>query len=75
MKHSKNMAEYFTKVRKRDGREVPFNQEMITNAILKAMNAASEGSEKDAKEVSEKVIKSLIKKYRKAQKRRYLENR
>lgn len=63
MKQHKNMPDYFTKVKKRDGREVPFNQERIAKAILGAMKAAGEGDEKVAEKVSEKVVKALMKKY------------
>ena len=51
------------RVRKRDGRIVPFDQTRITNAILKAMQAVNEGEEKDASSVSDKVAKELKKKY------------
>lgn len=51
------------KVRKRDGRVVPFDQARITSAILKAMQAVKEGKEQDASMVSDKVFKELKKKY------------
>jgi len=53
----------FKTVRKRDGRLVPFDESRITNAILKAMHAIGEGTEKDAERVSEKVAKELGKTY------------
>lgn len=53
----------FTSVRKRDGRIVPFNQSRITNAVLKAMKASGEGNERDAQQVSDKVVKELTKKF------------
>lgn len=56
---------YFTSVRKRDGRVVFFDQSRITNAILKAMNATGEGDEKTAEKVSGKVLKELTRKYQK----------
>ena len=37
----------FKFVKKRDGSVVPFNQDRITQAILKAMNATKEGGEAD----------------------------
>ena len=52
----------FAEVRKRDGRIVPFDQNRITNAILRAMQAAGEGDPaKDAERVSEQVIGTLSK--------------
>ncbi|OHB17299.1 MAG: ribonucleoside-triphosphate reductase, partial [Parcubacteria group bacterium RIFCSPHIGHO2_01_FULL_40_30] len=53
----------FKQVRKRDGAIVPFDQDRITAAILKAMTAASEGEMKEAKKVSDRVLKELLKKY------------
>lgn len=55
------------KVRKRDGRIVAFNQSKITNAIRKALLATEEipNSEidKTAKQLSDEVVKSLMKKF------------
>lgn len=53
----------FTSVKKREGQVVPFDEERITKAIAKAMKATGEGSEKDAANVSEKVVRSLGKKF------------
>lgn len=53
----------FTSIKKRDGRLVPFDQARITEAILKAMKAAGEGDAKDARNVSDIVLKELGKKY------------
>ncbi len=53
----------FTSVRKREGQVVPFDGERIARAIAKAMKATGEGSEKNAVDVSEKVIHSLGKKF------------
>ncbi len=53
----------FTSVKKREGQVVPFDEERITKAIAKAMKATGEGSEKDAASVSEKVVRSLGKKF------------
>ena len=53
----------FKSVRKRDGRVVPFDQNRITQAIMKAMTAAGEGGDQDSKKVSDRVIKELSKKY------------
>lgn len=50
-------------IKKRNGDVVEFNQSRIINAIFKAMVAGGEGEEKDAKKVSDAVVKDLIKKY------------
>ncbi len=57
------MLKNFDKIRKRDGRVLPFDQDKITNAILKAMVATGEGLQSDAKGVSDRVIKELKAKY------------
>ncbi len=54
---------YFKTIKKRDGRMVPFNQERITNAILKAMLVTGEGSQAESKGVSDRVAKDLKAKY------------
>lgn len=56
-------TEYFKLVKKRDGRLVPFDQNFITRAILKAMTATSEGGLEDATRVSDGVLKDLRRKY------------
>ncbi|MDP4092761.1 MAG: anaerobic ribonucleoside triphosphate reductase [Bacillota bacterium] len=48
-----------TKIRKRDGREVPFNIEKITNAIFKATIAAGEKDYDSAMSLAEKVIEEI----------------
>lgn len=54
-----------SQVKKRDGRIVSFDQNRITDAILKAMQATGEGSPpEDALKVSKNVISELKKKYR-----------
>ncbi len=50
-----------TKIRKRDGREVPFNIEKIANAIFKAGNAAGEEDYSTALALAEKVAEQLDK--------------
>lgn len=50
-----------TKIRKRDGREVPFNIEKIANAIFKAGNAAGEEDYSIALALAEKVAELLDK--------------
>ncbi len=48
----------FTKIRKRDGRIVPFNPLKITRAIEKAGIATGEFNGKEAVEITEKVLKA-----------------
>lgn len=50
-----------TKILKRDGREVPFNIEKITNAIYKATIAAGEEDYEKAMALAEKVVEKLYK--------------
>lgn len=47
------------KIIKRDGRKVKFRLEKITNAIFKAFMATGEGRKKEAKEISDTVVKKL----------------
>ena len=44
-----------TTIIKRDGREVPFNLEKISNAINKALQAAGESNDRLALELAAKV--------------------
>ncbi len=54
----------FQFVIKRDGRIVPFDQQRITNAVYKAMQATGEGDlTRDPIRVSEWVVKELTKRY------------
>lgn len=53
------------KIKKRDGRVVPFDQERITNAIVKAMKAVGTVDEEKANRVTEKVVKELEKRFKK----------
>jgi ribonucleoside-triphosphate reductase len=53
------------KIRKRDGRVVPFDQSRITNAIFKAITAVKEGDGKLAKKLSDQVVKILERRYKK----------
>lgn len=57
------MPSQFQSVRKRSGEIVPFDKTRISSAILRAMRAIEEGDEKEAPQVSEKVVKELAKKY------------
>lgn len=45
-----------TKIKKRDGREVPFNIEKIANAIFKAASATGGKDYKTAMDIAEKVV-------------------
>lgn len=55
---------FFKTVKKRDSRLAPFNQELITRAIMKAMAVTGEGKEQDARRVSDGVLKELKNKYK-----------
>ena len=48
-----------TKIRKRDGREVPFNIEKIANAIFKAAGAAGGDDYDTALSLAEKVVQYI----------------
>ena len=52
------------RVVKRDGRVVPFDEDKITKAVLKAFAETDEGSQNDAKKVSAKVVQLLNKNYK-----------
>ncbi len=49
------------KVRKRDGRVVPFQRDKITNAVWKAMQAVGEKDYKKAEKISKEVVAELEK--------------
>jgi len=55
----------FQYTRKRDGRLVPFDQERITNAVLKAMKETGEGGLEAALHISDAVLRDLVKKHTK----------
>lgn len=48
-----------TKIKKRDGREVPFNIEKIANAVFKAASATGGKDYKTAMELAEKVVEYI----------------
>ncbi len=54
-----------TRVIKRGGRVVAFEQNKITKAVTKAFSATGEGSARDAQKVSDKVVRLLDKNYKK----------
>ncbi len=49
------------KIRKRDGRIVPFDKRKIVTAVLKAMKAVGEGNKKAAEAIADEVVNSLKK--------------
>jgi len=53
----------FKFVRKREGNIVEFNQEKITKAIEKALNATKEADLEVAKKISDNVVKNLLSKF------------
>ena len=59
-------------IKKRNGIIEEFQFEKITNAILKAMKAAKEGGEDDARNVSLNVVKAIEEKYEKTQDQDFL---
>jgi ribonucleoside-triphosphate reductase (formate) len=60
-----NEKSRITRVVKRDGRVVKFEQEKITKAVMKAFAETNEGKEKDAQKVSAKVVQLLNKNFKK----------
>lgn len=52
-----------TKVKKRDGRLVSFDEAKIKSAILKAGNATGQFGEKTATRLTEKVLSTILEKY------------
>ena len=53
-----------TKVQKRDGRIVEFDQTKITNAIFKAITATGQGDGKRSKRLSDQVVKILNRRFK-----------
>jgi ribonucleoside-triphosphate reductase len=53
-----------TKIKKRDGRVIDFDQEKITNAIFKALTATNKGGKRLAKKLSDKVVEFLNKRFK-----------
>ena len=54
-----------TKVQKRDGQIVDFDQTKITDAIFKAITASGQGDGKRAKKLSDKVVQFLNRRFKK----------
>ena len=59
------MKNKITEIKKRDGRIVDFDEEKITSAVYKALTATSQGGKKKAKEISDKVVNLLNKRFKK----------
>ncbi len=57
------MQNQITKIKKRDGRIVDFDQEKITNAIFKAAQAVGGSDREEAERLSGLVVEELNKKY------------
>lgn len=56
---------YITKVIKRDGVVVDFDEERIKEAILKALTATNQGDGKLAKKITERVVKIINRRFKK----------
>ena len=53
-----------TKIKKRDGRIVDFEQQKITDALFKALTATEQGDGKKSKKLSEKVVELLNRRFK-----------
>lgn len=53
----------FASVKRRDGSLISFDVSRIAAAIMKAMHASGEGTEKDAARVAKQVVQTLVKSY------------
>jgi len=65
VKKNKGFQNRITRVVKRDGRVVKFEQDKITKAVMKAFAETNEGSQKDAQKVTDKIVRLLNKNYQK----------
>ena len=59
------MKNKITKVQKRNGEIVDFNQQKITDAVFKAITATGQGDGKKSKRVSNKVVEILNRRFKK----------
>ncbi|MFH1820747.1 MAG: ribonucleoside triphosphate reductase [Candidatus Nealsonbacteria bacterium] len=59
------MKTKITKIKKRDDRIVDFEQEKITQAVLKALTATKQGDGEKSKKVSDKVVDFLTRRFKK----------
>ncbi|MDD3498274.1 MAG: ribonucleoside triphosphate reductase [Candidatus Moranbacteria bacterium] len=64
-KKSSQAVSKITRIIKRSGKVVPFKQEKITKAVLKAFGDTGEGGLREAEKVSKKVVQLLNKNYKK----------
>jgi len=65
VKKNKGFKNRVSRVVKRDGRVVKFEQDKITKAVMKSFAETNEGTEKDAQKVTDKVVRLLNKNYQK----------
>ena len=61
------MPTKISKIKKRNGEIVGFEQEKITNAIFKALTATNEGDGKKVKRLSDRVVKILNRRFKKTE--------
>ena len=54
-----------SKIKKKDGRVVDFEQQKITDAIFKALTATTQGDGKRAKRLSDRVVQILNRRFKK----------
>ncbi|MBU4274502.1 ribonucleoside triphosphate reductase [Patescibacteria group bacterium] len=59
------MKNKITKIQKRDGRIVEFDQKKITEAIFKAITASGQGDGVKSKRLSNKVVQILLRRFKK----------
>jgi len=59
------MENKISKVQKRDGSVVDFNQSKITDAVFKAITSANQGDGKISKKVSDRVVELLNRRFKK----------
>ncbi len=59
------MENKITKIQKRDGTIVVFDQSKITDAIFKAITAVSQGNGKKSKKISDRVVEILNRRFKK----------
>ena len=56
-----------TKIQKRDGQIIDFDQSRITKAIFKAVTTTNQGDEKKAKKLSDKVVQIIDRRFKKGE--------
>ncbi|OHA52236.1 MAG: ribonucleoside-diphosphate reductase, adenosylcobalamin-dependent [Candidatus Terrybacteria bacterium RIFCSPLOWO2_01_FULL_48_14] len=60
---SRRIFHSITHVKKREGYAVPFKQERITNAILRALHETHEGEQREAEKLSDRAVLALAEKF------------